>query len=143
MVEAAASGCIDYKNADSTDYKFLLKEIWMCEYLQSKRVQALTDEHLAIKRHLATVNTESLEAYFKFVNGPYRKALLPWEDVSVTTDAERYNEIFGDLDQKDIQKLEDHLEKKVQLVQQQELSRQHLQKEADRMVEDRFKHRIK
>lgn len=145
LMSAVSAGYLDYKDCTLEGKRLDTLEAWACKKVhdeQSKYLKHLNFQVLSSLLPISSNPADQVESIRELVSGMFNDILGGVEKYRSKTEEERYKEVFGEVTEEDVEKLNEHLENKVLKAEQEEESKQQTLKRLERELSNRFRKRI-
>ncbi len=143
-MRAVAAGYLNYKDCDLEGKALDTLEAWSISSLRNEDTMYLRKAQLDISGallHLGGEQQERLESIQELWSDLTSGILGVTKETSASTD-DKYREVFGDVTEAEVQELNQHLEDKALILEQEEMSKKQAMERLEQELGTRFRNRI-
>jgi len=147
LVKAVNSGYLNYKDCDLYGERLETAELWAVSQAMAKDSTDVANARLLVSSSVLSAPGRPQEAVESVISllESITNTILGVKSTSAVTDseAERYKQVFGDLSPEDIARLDQHLEDKIALTQQEAESKAMALAQLEQELSRKFKERVR
>lgn len=144
-MRAVAEGYLDYKDCDLEEKELQTLERWSISHIRSRDVAEIKNINLKTLSSCLPVSADpskQIDSIQELVHDLIGAIIGTSEEYIAKGDEQRYKDVFGEIDDDEVDKLNEHLENRIIQIDQEQMEKEQALKVLERELQRKFKRRI-